>query len=227
MAKFLHAILANPAVKFFRVHRFDADNPREWDLEPLATQILSDRESDGLHVMKAVNVLPKGAIRECYIDINLPERIIDYVYFPRKRSLRFGYLHEFPGEILPAVALDCFGVYDIFYSRKCPEIGIQVLRSGLKIAKRKRHIAEDLAYIFRDERRFREAAEMFKLAIKGKPSSYFIYSELAGAYAELGDTENQRKYAKMFQWAVKGESALSDSLRQELCDLATRLLDSR
>ena len=224
MARFLEAIGANPGVKFFRVRHSDVDSPRDWELEPLATQLLSDRESDGLHVMKAVNVLPKGAIRECYIDMNLPERIVDYVYFPGKRSLRFGYPREFPGEILPAVALDCFGVYDIFYSRKCPEIGIQILKSGLEIARRKRYIAEDLGYIFRDERRFREATEMFKLAIKGGPSSFFIYSELAGAYAEIGDTENQRKYAKMFERAVKGDSALSDSLRQELCNLATRLL---
>ena len=66
------------------------------------------------------------------------------------------------------------------------------------------YIAEDLGYIFRDERRFREAAEMFKIAVDEGPSSYFIYGELAGAYAELGDSANEHKYGVMFKQAGGG-----------------------
>jgi tetratricopeptide (TPR) repeat protein len=201
MARFLDTIAANPGVNFFRVLDAHADHPPDWELEPLPTDLLSDMETDGLHVMKALNVLSEGAIRACYIDMNLPERISDFAFFPSNHSLPFGRHHEFPGEILPAVALDCFGLYELFYSRQRPEVGIEILKRGLEIGKRKAYIAEDLGYIFRDERRFGEAAEMFKIAVEEGPSSYFIYGELAGAYAELGDAANRQKYAAMFKRA--------------------------
>jgi tetratricopeptide (TPR) repeat protein len=154
--------------------------------------------------MKALNLLPDDTIRDCYMDINLPERISDHAFFVEDGALRFGYHHEFPGQVLPAAALDCSGVYDLFYAKQRPELGIDILKRGLAIAKRKRYIAEDLGYIFRDERRFREAAEMFKIAVEEGPSSYFIYGELAAAYAELGDEANQKKYSAMFKRAETG-----------------------
>ena len=204
MARFIDAIADNPDVMFFRVIESSAELPRDWKLEPLPTDLLSDTGADGLHVMKALNVLPDGTTCDCYMDINLPERISDYAYFHKNGSLRFGYHHEFPGEIIPAAAVDCFGVYELFYSRRRPELGIDVLRRGLAAAKRKQCIAQDLGYILRDERRFQEAAEMFKIAVEEGPSSYFIYGELAGAYAELGDAANERKYMAMFIRAEAG-----------------------
>jgi hypothetical protein len=204
MVRFVEAIAGNPHVNFFRVVDSGADQPRDWQLEPLQTDLLSDTEADGYHVMKALNLLADGAVRECYIDMNLPERISDYAFFLENGSLRFAYHHEFPGEILPAVALDCFGVYELFYSKQQPQLGIDILKRGLAISKRKHYIAEDLGYIFRDERRFREAAEMFKIAVEEGPSSYFIYGELAGAYAELGDSPNENKYSEMFKQAERG-----------------------
>jgi hypothetical protein len=201
---FLDAVRSNPRTKFFRVVDSSAEHPAEWQLELLKTELLSDSESDGLHVMKALNLLPDDSICECYMDMNLPERISDYAFFLENGSFCFGYHHEFPGQILPAVALDCFGIYEQFYSKRRPQLGIDILKRGLAIAKRKHYIAEDLGYIFRDERRFREAAEMFKIAVEEGPSSYFIYGELAGAYAELGDSANEKRYSAMFKRAERG-----------------------
>jgi hypothetical protein len=45
---------------------------------------------------------------------------------------------------------------------------------------------------------------MFKIAVDEGPSSYFIYGELAGAYAELGDLANEKKYDAMFKRASRG-----------------------
>lgn len=156
--------------------------------------------------MKAFNVQPDGTFLDCYMDVNLPERISDYAFFVHGDSVRFGYHHEFPGQVIPAVAIDCFGVYELFYCRWAPEIGIKVLKQGLAIANRKRCIAQDLGYIFRDERRFQEAAQMFKLAVEEGPSSYFIYGELAVAYAKLGDIENEKRYFAMFKRAEDREA---------------------
>lgn len=198
---FLDAMSAYPNTKFFRVADSRVEHPAEWELEPLETDLLSDTDSFGLHVMKALNLLPDESIRECYMDINLPERISDYAFVVEGSTLRFGYHQEFPGEILPAFALDCFGLYELFYLKRKPQLGIDILKRGLAIAKRKHYIAEDLGYIFRDERRFGEAVEMFKIAAEEGASSYFIYGALAEAYAELGDSANEKKYSAMFKRA--------------------------
>lgn len=198
MARFIDAITNNPDVKCFRVINSVSEEPCEWELDPIHIDLLSDMESDGYHIITALNVLEDGTTRKCYMDMNLPERISDYAFFLEEGSLVFGYYHQFSGEILPANAIDCFGVYDQFYSQNFPEIGIEILKRGLAIAKRKHYIAEDLGYIYRDEQRFREAVEMFKIAVDEEPSSYFIYGELADAYAEIGDTENAKKYSDMF-----------------------------
>ncbi len=203
MSGLIDAITSHPETKFFRVVDSESDCPQDWKLELLPADILSDADSDEYwyYIMKAFNVLPDGMIRDCYIDMSLPERLSDYAFFVENASLRFGYHHEFPGEIIAGVALDCFGVYELFYSRTRPDAGIDVLRRGLAVAARKRCIAEDLGYILRDEGRFQEAAEAFEIAADEGPSSYFIYSELARVYTELGDTENAQKYSALFKQA--------------------------
>jgi len=198
--KFVHAVTSHPEIKFFHVLDAESDdNPWDWRLEPLHVDVLSEVDLDDIYViMKALHVLPDGEIHDCYIDMSLPERISDYAFFVEKESLRFGHHHEFSGEIIAGAALDCFGIYELFYSRRKPEVGIEILRRGLAVAQRKRCIAEDLGYILRDERRFQEAAEMFKIAVEEGPSSCFIYAELAGVYAELGDVENELRYSAMY-----------------------------
>jgi hypothetical protein len=205
MAKFVDAVCADPKVMFFGILDSSSEDARNWLIEPVHMRLLSDEDGDGYYIMKALNVLPDAITRECYIDMSLPERISDYAFFLESGSLRYGYHNEFLGEIIPASALDCFGVYNLFYSKTKPEVGIDVLKEGLVIAKRKACIAEDLGYIFRDEQRFQEAAEMFRVAIEEGPSSYFVYRELAGAYAELGDSMNKEKYSAMFKRAEAGQ----------------------
>src|SRR5258708_19541219 len=97
------------------------------------------------------------------------------------------------------VKISGVGVYELFYSKKRPEVGIEVLQGGLRSSAKKAAIAEDLGYILRDERRFQEAAEAFEIAVEEGPSSYFIYGELAGCYGETGNKELADKYRKLFE----------------------------
>ncbi len=129
----------------------------------------------------------------------LPERISDYAYFLRGDRVESRYHHECDGDIICAVPIDCFGVYELFYSRIAPETGIEILKQGLAASPHKIYIAEDLGYILRDEGRFAEAAEMFQIAVDAEPSFYFIYGELAGCYDEIGQTDKARKYRAMFE----------------------------
>ena len=129
---------------------------------------------------------------------SLPERINDYAYFLHGHEIEFRYTHECDGDVICAVPIDCFGVYELFYSRIAPDLGIDVLHKGLALSQNKQHIAQDLGYILRDERRFAEAAKAFQLAVDVGPSSYFIYGELASCYDEIGDAANARKYFDLF-----------------------------
>jgi tetratricopeptide (TPR) repeat protein len=156
-------------------------------------------EQDGFFIIQAKNILPDGTIRECYIDVSLPERISDYAYYVHGGSLEARYHHEFEGEIICAVPISSFGVYELFYSKTQPDVGIEILKGGLSSSPQKAAIAEDLGYILRDERQFQEAAEMFDIAAQEGPSSYFIYGELAGCYDETGNKELADKYRKMFE----------------------------
>ncbi len=191
------AIETHSKVRIFRVDNSDSDQKSEWDVQIADAPVLS--EEDGFFILKAKNILPNGTIRDCYIDISMPERISDYAYEIRNGSLEARYHHEFEGEIICAVPISSFGVYELFYSKKNPEIGIEVLRGGLNSSNRRAAIAEDLGYILRDEGRFREAAEAFEIAAQEGPSSYLIYGELAHCYDETGNKTLGDKYRKLFE----------------------------
>ena len=176
----------------------DTDDEDDWFLEPIDAPVLMESEVSQFFIVKAKNVLPDKTIQDCYIDVYLPERISDYAYFLRGNTVEKGYHQEFDGEIICAVPIDCFGVYELFYSRALPDVGIDILKCGLAASENKTFIAEDLGYIFRDEGRFAEAADMFQISASSQPSSYFIYGELASCYDAIGEKEKAQKYQVMF-----------------------------
>lgn len=191
------AIETHPEVRILRVLSSDSEQKSEWDVEIADAPVLS--QEDGFFILKAKHILPDGTMRDCYIDVSMPERITDYAYQIQGGSLEVRYHHEFEGEVVCAVPISSFGVYDLFYSKTKPEVGIEVLQGGLRSSAEKAAIAEDLGYILRDERRFGEAAEAFELAVQQGASSYFIYGELAGCYDETGNKELAAKYRKLFK----------------------------
>jgi tetratricopeptide (TPR) repeat protein len=196
--RLVDALTQHPAVRIWAVIDSDSDTESDWEVELVDGEVLRKSEINYYFIVKAKNVLPDGTAKDCYIDICLPERISDFAYFLHGERVDARYHHEFDGEIICAVPIDCFGIYDLFYSKTAPEIGIEVLRRGLSASPRNAHIAEDLAYILRDERRFHEAAEMFQLAVDEGPASYFIYGELAACYQEIGESEKARAYQDLF-----------------------------
>jgi tetratricopeptide (TPR) repeat protein len=194
--KLIKALEKYPEIRIFRVKDSDNANQAKWDVEPINALVLS--KSNDFYIVKAKNILPDGTIRDCYIDVSLPERINDYVYFFDGKSVKADYPYKFEGDIICAVPIDCFGVYELFYSKINPGVGIDILKEGLAVSQRKHFIAEDLGYILRDEGRFQEAAEMFQISADEEPSSYFIYGELAACYQQIGETEKVEKYQEMF-----------------------------
>ena len=122
------AIIANPTVRIFRVDKLGERPEENGTLNQWTPQFL--REQDGFFIIQAKNILPDGSIRDCYIDVSLPERISDYAYCVRGGSLEARYHHEFEGEIICAVPISSFGVYGSFYSKTQPNVGIEVLKGN-------------------------------------------------------------------------------------------------
>lgn len=199
--RFIDALKQCPTIPIFgRIEGIeeDTDDIRDWQLTPIEAPALRKSEVSEFFIVKAIQVLQDGTTRDCYMDVSLPERINDYAYFLHSEEIEFQYTHEYEGEVICAVPIDCFGDYNLFYSRIAPDVGINILTRGLDLALHKQHIAEDLGYILRDERRFAEAAKAFRVAVDGEPTSYFIYGELANCYAELGDFATATKYFDLF-----------------------------
>lgn len=199
--RIIDALTQHPEIPIFgRIEGLepDTDDIRDWEVDLIDAPVLRESELSDFFIVKAKQVLPDGTIQDCYLDLCLPERISDYVYFLRNDKIELRYHHECDGDVICGVPIDCFGVYELFYSRIAPDVGINILRNGLNLSPHRQYIAEDLGYILRDERRFAEAAEAFQIAADGQPSSYFIYGELAGCYDELGDTERANKYHSLF-----------------------------
>jgi len=178
----------------------DSDDIHDREFEPIDAAVLLESEISEFFVVKAKHVLPDGTVRDCYMDVCLPERVNDYTYFLGETGIDRRYTHECDGEVICAVPIACIGVYELFYSRISPDIGIDILRKGLAVTEHQQYIAEDLGYILRDERRFKEAVAVFQLASEGTPSSYFIYGELAGCYDQIGDSENAKRYMALFEF---------------------------
>jgi tetratricopeptide (TPR) repeat protein len=195
--KLIKALAEYPKTLIFRrVNHSDDADEANMEVEPINSLILL--ESKDFFIVKAKNILANGIVKDCYMDISLPERINDYAYFFDGKSLIADYPGKFDGDIICAVPIDCFGVYELFYSKINPDIGINILKEGLIASRQKHFIAEDLGYILRDEKRFSEAAEMFQIAVDENPSSYFIYGELAACFAAIGETKKAKKYQEMF-----------------------------
>ena len=193
--KFVDAVKAYSHVKLFEVASQGSGDPWEWRLRPLDVEVLSDDDRGGGHyIVAALRVAADQAPIPCFMDMTLPERVNNHAFFIDGPNLTAIDPRRFRDRIIPATALDCFGQYETFYVESSPETGIRILKRGLEKCKRKRFIALDLAYIYRDEKRYREAAEMFELVVSEEAPSVFIFDELAQLYKKLGDKEKQAKY---------------------------------
>ncbi|MDX2304212.1 MAG: hypothetical protein NW226_15520 [Microscillaceae bacterium] len=101
--------------------------------------------------------------------------------------------------IIPTVASDCFGDYELFYAKENPQIGVDILRDRQPKAINKNVVAEDLGSILRDENRIEEAIEAFIISEQTGPSSEYVYFELSRLYRDIGQTDNELKYKQKFK----------------------------
>lgn len=152
----------------------------------LEAEHCADGTLDGFFILKAIFITKQG-LQDCYLDVSMPERINDYAYVQSGGEIIQIYSHRLEGDVVPAVAIEGHGVYELFYSHLKPEVGLNVLRAGLREAKKKGHIAEDIAYILRDENRHLEAIEAFSVVITERMANEYTYWERADLLEKIGD----------------------------------------
>ena len=164
------------------------------DVEPTDLQIIPDE--NGYFIVRAVEV-DGSKTTDCFMDMHTPERISEMII--KKDFLGNVKITDYyESEVVPAMASDCFGIYEMYYSTSNPDIGIQILRNGLTCAKNKQIVAEDLGYILRDEMRLEEAIEAFKKSVEFGPTTPYSYLELSDLYEKLGDLNLKEEYYNKF-----------------------------
>ena len=192
ISKLINTIQANPDCGIFEILNSDNDNPIEWEIKPTTLQLIPNGE--GHYLTKAYRIEKNGLYKSAYINVSTPERIIDFVIYDLKKpSYSYAY-NSINIEVIPAVASDCFGSYEVYYSRNNPDLSIEVLKQGLEISKEKNVIAEDLGYILRDEDRPKEALKYFLISEEYGASSKFILGEIERIYRILGSKEKADEY---------------------------------
>lgn len=170
------------------------DDKWEWQIIPTDYEFIPEEE--WLFIVKAKEV-DKNQMLDCFIWINTPERIIDFVvkknFFGKMKIVDLGMK-----TVIPAVASKCFWNYEIYYSKEYPDIWINILKAGLESSDWNPVIAEDLWYILRDEGRVQESIDAFLMSEKSWPSSDFIYQELSNLYNQIWDTVKSNDYKNKF-----------------------------
>ncbi len=170
----------------------------KFDLEPLSGATLAKDYAlgpfEGTFVVAGKVVTKDGASRDCYLEVVLPERICEFCFLLvdgeilRKRGRRVG-----DGTAIPAIAIEKFGVPQLFYARENPSVGIAVLQRGLEQAREKRDIAYDLAVLLRQEKRNEEAIEAFSICLEEAPESAIacsLYQQRWQLYTAIGKVES-------------------------------------
>ncbi len=192
ISKLINTIQANPDCGIFEILNSDNDNPIEWEIKPTTLQLIPNGE--GNYLTKAYRIEKNGLYKSAYINVSTPERIIDFVIYDLKKPSYSYTYNSINIEVIPAVASDCFGSYEVYYSRNNPDLSIEVLKQGLEISKEKNVIAEDLGYILRDEDRPKEALKYFLISEEYGASSEFILGEIERIYRILGSNEKADEY---------------------------------
>lgn len=193
----LNDIFTDNKTLVFTITDQSDDNELNWIIKPTRLELIP--ESEGYYFVKAKQVTPSG-VKDCYLEIITPERIAENVIKKDKKGITvIESIYDQEFHVIPAIAAEGVGEYELYYAEENPEIGIEILRKDLGKAVNKNAVAEDLGYLLRDEERFEEAIEAFKISEDFGPSSEYIYLEISDLYGELGNEINQKLYLQKFK----------------------------
>jgi len=177
----------------FKVVKENSDSPLDWKIKAMPDKLIPDAEIHCIVRAKMIDSIKN--VSDCFLNISLPERIVDFVIYPTDKGLEYRQTYEMTDiDVIPIIASEAYGIYELYYSKNNPDIGIEILRQGLSLSTDPSVIAEDLAYILRDEMRYDEALEAFLISEEYGVSSDFIYEEIKDLYSKLNNKEKVDEY---------------------------------
>lgn len=180
-------------VFLYEVVKEDSNNPLDWRIEPRKEKLIPNTNAH--FIVRAKMIHSNKTLSDCFASILLPERIVDFVIYKKENELEFKAIYElYDIDVIPSIASETFGDYELYYSKKYPEIGIEILKFGLNLANDPSVIAEDLGYILRDENRYEEALEAFLISEQHGVSSEYIFKEIHDLHLTLGDEVKAKEY---------------------------------
>lgn len=184
-------------VNIFVVTEDDYDNELNWSIEPTNYELIPAKEDH--YFVKAIEV-SENSTTECYMEFKTPERVTGHVVKKDANGQPYvGNIYQQENTIIPAIACDFPGFYDIYSAKENPQAGIDVLRNSLEKASNKSAVAEELGYLLIDEERIDEAIEAFKISEKNTPTTRYTFFELAKLYALRGEMEKSAEYTEKFK----------------------------
>ena len=193
----LRDIFTDKNTKIFLVTDDDKESGLDWTIEPTDFELIPD-EIETFFVRAKQVYIDKTV--DCFLSIVTPERITDFVVkIDKNNKVIVENFSDQENSVIPVIASDCFGNYELFYAKENPQLGIDILKDGLTKSLTKNVIAEDLGYILRDEERTKEAIYAFLISEQNEPSSAYIFGELAQLYGQLGQTEKQFEYEQKYE----------------------------
>jgi hypothetical protein len=196
-SRLLAALSSARATQIFIVVDHRPEDHHDWLLMPLECAVVPP--DDGIYIVPALNVWSADGMRACFIGVFMPERICESAYFVEDDRVLEVPIHACAGDVVPQVGIDGAGHYELFLARHNPDVGIEVLRRALYVARNKAAVAEDLGYILGDIGRTRDAIEAFTIAIEVGPSSHHIYLERAALYDSVGEPSKSEQDSKEFE----------------------------
>lgn len=189
-------------INIFKVVKEKSDNPLDWKIKTTKYKLIPDTETHC--IVRAKMIDSDKNVSDCFINISLPERIADFVIYTTDNGLEFKGIYEMEKiDVIPAIASDAFGVYELYYSKNNPDIGIEILKQGLSLSEDPSVIAEDLGYILRDENRHQEAIDAFLISERYGVSSEYIFREIRDLYINLNNKIKAEEYNnKMIKYSA-------------------------
>ena len=210
----LHEALFRESWKAYQVlgeYWDDSDNFNEWDMQPLSGLTLAAEDVDdvfqGLFIIEAHIVTNDAVQQSCYLDLTLPERIAEHHFVQVNGNIERRRGRRVPnGTVIPAIGIESFGNYKLFYAKENPSVGIDVLKSGMEEAHDRGYLAYDLAFLLSDEKRYPEAIEALTVFLTEHPAPHLaptLYQERSRMYAAIGQAEkadaDKQQFAVAFQ----------------------------
>ena len=188
----------NPDCQIFRVLNSDNKNILNCLIEPTQLKLIPDLVDD-YFIVKSILIKSDKSEQICYMDMITPERVSEHIIIGLDKPIVNRYYRLKNIDVLPLVASDCFGLYELYYSKINPLVGINILKAGLSISKEKSSIAEDLGYIYQDEKKYNEALAAFLISEENGPSSSYVYWEIESIYRQKGMLDLAKVYKEKFE----------------------------